>query len=74
MPKDQRVETVVFSAADIAYTQREVDLSLGLLSPFVPGSAAPSAPTQWWAENRPTEVLRSRCREAAPEGWLAPLW
>ncbi|MFB7215920.1 hypothetical protein [Streptomyces sp. NPDC056255] len=71
--QDQRVETLVLSAADTAYTQREVDLSLGLLSHFVRGSASPSTLTQWWAENRPTEVLRSRRREAALEGWLAPL-
>ncbi|MEU2134153.1 hypothetical protein [Streptomyces sp. NPDC018352] len=71
--RDQRVETLVLSAADTAYTQREVDLSLGLLSHFVRGSASPSTLTQWWAENRPTEVLRSRRREAALEGWLAPL-
>ncbi|MGW6600395.1 hypothetical protein, partial [Streptomyces sp. NPDC055036] len=32
--QDQRVETPVFSAAATAYTQREVDLSLGLLSHF----------------------------------------
>ncbi|MEU0632809.1 hypothetical protein [Streptomyces sp. NPDC005989] len=71
--RDQRVETLVLSAADTAYTQREVDLSLGLLSHFVRGSTSPSTLTQWWAQNRPTEVLRSRRREAALEGWLAPL-
>ncbi|MFJ1545001.1 hypothetical protein [Streptomyces sp. NPDC088246] len=71
--QDQRVEAPVFSAAATAYTQREVDLSLGLLSHFVRGSASPITLTQWWAENRPTEVLRSRHREAVLEGWLAPL-
>ncbi|MFC9651262.1 hypothetical protein [Streptomyces sp. NPDC056937] len=71
--QDRRVETPVFSAAATAYTQREVDLSLGLLSHFVRGSAAPSLLTQWWEENRPTEVLRSRDREAVLESWLTPL-
>ncbi|MGW6606135.1 hypothetical protein ACWGCF_44980, partial [Streptomyces sp. NPDC055039] len=40
---------------------------------FVRGSASPSLLTQWWEENRPTEVLHSREREAVLEGWLSPL-
>ncbi|MFJ5115961.1 hypothetical protein ACIQAD_35575 [Streptomyces sp. NPDC088551] len=71
--QDERVETPVFSAAATAYTQREVDLSLGLLSHFVRGSASPSLLTQWWGESRPAGVLHSRDREAVLEGWLTPL-
>ncbi|MCX4681991.1 hypothetical protein OG413_43145 [Streptomyces sp. NBC_01433] len=70
---DQRVETPVFSGAATAYTQREVDLSLGLLSHFVRGSASPSLLTQWWQENQPSAVLHSREREAVLEDWTAPL-
>ncbi|MFE9722053.1 hypothetical protein ACFYQ5_00195 [Streptomyces sp. NPDC005794] len=68
----QRVETPASAAAN-AYTQREVDLSHGLLSHFVRGSASPTTLTRWWAENRPVEVLRSRQREDILEDWLAPL-
>lgn len=70
---DQRVETPVFSGAATAYTQREVDLSLGLLSHFVRGSASPALLTQWWQENQPSDVLHSQEREAVLEGWMAPL-
>ncbi|WP_406484396.1 hypothetical protein [Streptomyces microflavus] len=70
---DQRVETPVFSGAATAYTQREVDLSLGLLSHFVRGSASPAMLTQWWQENRPADVLHSAEREAVLEGWMSPL-
>ncbi|WP_328321149.1 hypothetical protein [Streptomyces sp. NBC_00388] len=71
--RDERVGTPVLSAAAVAYTQREVDLSLGLLAHFVRGSASPSTLTQWWTENRPDELLRSRHRERALESRLAPL-
>ncbi|MFJ6143756.1 MULTISPECIES: hypothetical protein [Streptomyces] len=71
--ENHRVETPVFSGAATAYTQREVDLSLGLLSHFVRGSASPSLLTQWWQENQPSDVLHSHEREAVLEGWLAPL-
>lgn len=66
-----RIETPVFSGAAIAYTQREVDLSLGLLARFVRGESSPAALTHWWHEVQPGEVLRSRDREATLEGWLA---
>lgn len=69
----RRVETPVFSGAATAYTQREVDLSLGLLSHFVRGSAAPALLTQWWHENQPSDVLRSHEREAVLESWMTPL-
>ncbi|WP_257136474.1 hypothetical protein [Streptomyces sp. f150] len=70
---DHRVETPVFSGAATAYTQREVDLSLGLLSHFVRGSASPALLTQWWQDNQPSDVLHSHEREAVLEGWMAPL-
>lgn len=70
---DQRVETPVFSGAATGYTQREVDLSLGLLSHFVRGSASPALLTQWWQENQPSEVLHSTEREAVLEDLMAPL-
>ncbi|MFJ5048471.1 hypothetical protein [Streptomyces sp. NPDC088719] len=70
---DQRVETPVFSGAATAYTRREVDLSLGLLSHFVRGSATPALLTRWWHENQPSDVLHSHEREAVLEGWTAPL-
>ncbi|MEV6451606.1 hypothetical protein OHA57_01875 [Streptomyces anulatus] len=70
---DQRVETPVFSGAATAYTQREVDLSLGLLSHFVRGSATPALLTQWWQDNQPSDVLHSHEREAVLEDWMSPL-
>lgn len=70
---DDRIEASVPSAAATAYTQREVDLSLALLSHFVRGTASPATLTDWWTENRPTETLHSREREAVLEGWVGPL-
>ncbi|GGY74321.1 hypothetical protein ASD97_23535 [Streptomyces sp. Root63] len=70
---EQRVETPVFSGAATAYTQREVDLSLGLLSHFVRGSATPALLTQWWQDNQPSDVLHSHEREAVLEDWMSPL-
>ncbi|OAR23288.1 hypothetical protein A8W25_27750 [Streptomyces sp. ERV7] len=66
-----RVETPVFSGAATAYTEREVDISLGLLARFTRGESSPAVLTHWWNEVRPGEVLRSRDREAVLEGWLA---
>ncbi|MFH9138225.1 hypothetical protein [Streptomyces sp. NPDC017524] len=69
----KRVETPVFSGAATAYTQREVDLSLGLLSHFVRGSATPALLTRWRHENQPSAVLHAHEREAVLDGWMAPL-
>ncbi|MFE3677432.1 hypothetical protein [Streptomyces griseus] len=69
----RRVETPVFAGAATAYTRREVDLSLGLLSHFVRGGAAPDLLTRWWDENQPSDVLHSRERERVLESWTAPL-
>ncbi|MEV6551891.1 hypothetical protein AB0M57_24740 [Streptomyces sp. NPDC051597] len=66
----ESVESTVYSGAAIAYTQREVDLSLGLLARFTRGEASPVALTNWWNETQPVEVLRSREREAVLESWL----
>ncbi|GAA0595719.1 hypothetical protein [Streptomyces crystallinus] len=66
----ERTETPVYAAAATAYTQREVDLSLGLLARFTRGEASPATLTAWWNEVRPGEVLRSRDREAVLESWL----
>lgn len=65
-----RIESPVFSGAATAYTQREVDLSLGLLARFTRGESSPAALTNWWNDAQPGEVLRSREREAVLEGWL----
>ncbi|MFG2719810.1 hypothetical protein ACGFW5_16155 [Streptomyces sp. NPDC048416] len=59
----------VLSGAAVAYSQREVDLSLGLLARFVRGESSPTALMQWWDEVRPVRVLRSRDRETILEGW-----
>ncbi|MFG3281477.1 hypothetical protein [Streptomyces sp. NPDC048111] len=66
----ESTETPVFSGAAVAHSQREVDLSLGLLARFVRGELSPGVLTRWWREVRPAEVLRAREREAALEGWL----
>ncbi|WP_406507976.1 hypothetical protein [Streptomyces sp. NBC_00212] len=65
-----RSETRVLSGAAVAYSQREVDLSLGLLARFVRRESSPAALTHWWNEVSPGEILRSRTREATLEGWL----
>ncbi|MCX4487571.1 hypothetical protein OG890_27170 [Streptomyces anulatus] len=70
---DRRVETPVFSGAATAYTQREVDLSLGLLSHFVRGSTSPALLTQWWQDNQPSGVPNSREREAVLGDWMSSL-
>ncbi|GAQ55217.1 hypothetical protein F3K43_21715 [Streptomyces sp. LBUM 1476] len=69
----QRTEATAPSAAATAYTQREVDLSLALLSHFVRGTASPATLTDWWTRTRPTETLHSRDRETILEEWLGPL-
>ncbi|MER0446771.1 hypothetical protein ABR738_19750 [Streptomyces sp. Edi4] len=69
--KGQDQATVgVYSGAAIAYSQRETDLSLGLLARFVRGESSPSVLTRWWNETPPDHLLRSREREAVLEGWL----
>lgn len=61
----------VFSAASSAYSQREVDLSLGLLAHFVRGTRSPSLLSAWYrGEQQPSAVLPSRHREALLENWL----
>ena len=67
---DDEVETSVYSGASVAYTQREVDLSLGLLARMTRGEFSPAAMTEWWQVNRPEKVLSSRERESVLEGWL----
>ncbi|MEU9100345.1 hypothetical protein [Streptomyces sp. NPDC048361] len=59
----------VLSGAAVAYSPREVDLSLGLLARFVRGESSPTVPIRWWNEVRPARVLRSRDREAVLEEW-----
>ncbi|MCX5388209.1 hypothetical protein [Streptomyces sp. NBC_00083] len=66
----ERATAPVLSGAAVAYSQREVDLSLGLLARFVRGELSPSVLSQWWDEIRPGQVLRSREREAVLEGWF----
>ncbi|MFD3515945.1 hypothetical protein [Streptomyces sp. NPDC058657] len=64
-------KTPVYSGASSAYTQREVDLSLGLLARMVRGEFSPSVMTDWWEKAQPTEVLRSRHRVSLLEEWLS---
>ncbi|QNP75900.1 hypothetical protein IAG44_22245 [Streptomyces roseirectus] len=68
------VETSVYSGASVAYTQREVDLSLGLLARMVRGEFSPVVMSEWWRVNQPEKVLSSREREIVLEGWLAEEW
>ncbi|MET8983288.1 hypothetical protein ABZX85_47770 [Streptomyces sp. NPDC004539] len=68
---DGELETPVYSGASVAYTQREVDLSLGLLARMTRGEFSPTVMTEWWRANRPEKVLSSRDREGVLEGWLA---
>ncbi|HEY8983202.1 MAG TPA: hypothetical protein VIU15_26945 [Streptomyces sp.] len=68
---DDAVETSVYSGASVAYTQREVDLSLGLLARMTRGEFSPAVMTEWWQVNQPEKVLSSRERESVLEGWLA---
>ncbi|GAA2948324.1 MULTISPECIES: hypothetical protein [Streptomyces] len=64
-------KTPVFSAASSAYTQREVDLSHGLLARFARGTSSPSVLSDWWnGDGQPSGVLPSRHREALLESWL----
>ncbi|MEU8709171.1 hypothetical protein [Streptomyces sp. NPDC048565] len=63
--------TPVFSGASSAYTEREVDLSHGLLARFVRGESSPAVMSDWWnAEQQPDGALPSRHREALLESWL----
>ncbi|MEX3105000.1 MULTISPECIES: hypothetical protein [unclassified Streptomyces] len=70
---DHTIETTAPSAAATAYTQREVDLSLALLSHFVRGTASPATLTDWWTTTHPTETFHSRDRETVLEEWVGPL-
>ncbi|MEU0630727.1 hypothetical protein [Streptomyces sp. NPDC005989] len=64
-------KTPVFSGASSAYTQREVDLSLGLLARFVRGASSPAVMADWYhGDRQPSVVLPSRHREALLESWL----
>lgn len=64
-------KTPVFSGASSAYTQREVDLSHGLLAHFVRGTSSPAVMSDWWnGDRQPSAVLPSRHREALLESWL----
>ncbi|MET9366199.1 hypothetical protein ABZX93_35600 [Streptomyces sp. NPDC006632] len=63
----------VLSGAAVAYSPREVDLSLGLLARFVRGESSPTVLTGWWNEVQPARVLRSREREAVLAGWLGDI-
>ncbi|MFJ6699858.1 hypothetical protein ACIQM4_27860 [Streptomyces sp. NPDC091272] len=65
------IKTPVYSGASSAYTQREVDLSLGLLARMVRGEFSPSAMSDWWEKTQPDEVLRSRHRVSLLEEWLS---
>ncbi|MGW5848267.1 hypothetical protein ACWFQ8_09995 [Streptomyces sp. NPDC055254] len=65
------IATPVYSGASSAYTQREVDLSLGLLARMVRGEFSPSVMSDWWEKTQPGEVLRSRHRESLLEEWLS---
>jgi hypothetical protein len=68
---DRTVLTPVYSSAAVAYSGREVDLSRQLIGRFTRGTASPTVMTEWWEQNRPARVLRSREREALLELWLA---
>jgi hypothetical protein len=64
-------KTPVFSGASSAYTQREVDLSHGLLARFVRGTSSPAVMSDWWnGDRQPSAVLPSRHREALLGSWL----
>ncbi|MHC5906616.1 hypothetical protein ACVNF4_22340 [Streptomyces sp. S6] len=68
---DSEAETSVYSGASVAYTQREVDLSLGLLARMTRGEFSPAVMTGWWRADQPEKVLSSRERESVLEAWLA---
>lgn len=64
-------QTPVFSGAETAYTQREADLSHGLLAQFTRGEVSPSVMTDWWSGTQSTAVPRSHQREAILQSRLA---